>query len=46
MAVGGGISFAKGCALVRYLRDTRAGVVMLPQDNLVKLMLGEAVLEL
>ena len=44
MVVGGGISFAKGNTLERYLRDARAGVVMVPQDDIVKLGLGRAVL--
>ncbi len=44
MIVGGGISYAKRNALERYLRDARAGVVMVPQDDLVKLTLGRIVL--
>ncbi len=44
MIVGGGTSFAKRNSLERYLRDARAGVVMVPQDDLVKLTLGRAVL--
>ncbi|MCX6020645.1 MAG: acyl-CoA/acyl-ACP dehydrogenase [Chloroflexi bacterium] len=46
MVVGGGISFAKRNALERYLRDARAGVIMVPADDVVKLTLGRAVLGL
>ncbi|MSQ15063.1 MAG: acyl-CoA dehydrogenase [Dehalococcoidia bacterium] len=44
MIVGGGTSYAKRNSLERYLRDARAGVVMVPQDDVVKLTLGRTVL--
>ena len=42
MLVGGGVSYAKGNNLERYMRDARAGPVMVPQDDLTKLALGRA----
>jgi len=44
MLVGGGIAYAKGNALERYLRDARAGPIMVPQDDITKLALGRAIL--
>ena len=46
MLVGGGVAYAKGNQLERYLRDARAGPVMVPQDDLTKLALGRAILEI
>ena len=46
MLVGGGIAYSKGNQLERYLRDARAGPVMVPQDDLAKLALGKSYLEL
>lgn len=45
MLVGGGVAYAKGNRLERYLRDARAGPVMVPQDDLTKLALGRSYLE-
>jgi alkylation response protein AidB-like acyl-CoA dehydrogenase len=45
MLVGGGVAYAKGNQLERYLRDAFAGPVMVPQDDLTKLALGRSYLE-
>ena len=45
MLVSGGVAYAKGNQLERYLRDARAGPVMVPQDDLTKLTLGRSYLE-
>ncbi len=44
MLVGGGTAYARRNQLERYLRDARAGPVMVPQDDLTKLALGRGYL--